>query len=655
MKFAATLLTCAIVGVAQAQGSYYPGRPTYMWFNGFEPQTTFSSANHAFTCKTDLKGTLSLKRGNAVMWTIDWPQNAAPEKVFIGNDGRRTILMDSLGGSGDILPQPDGNGIKLVILDEKGKVLKAYKASDIRLPQEFLEDDVGTYTMHPSLEAPDNSILLDQAKQTISFLMNGVVDKGDGEEGLERYQAVAFDLANGDQIPVSPQEAIQITAPFLASVRNNLHSSNLDFRTLACRNVAALLDRQSIETLKKLLDDKSVTGNSAMEDRAPAVAIHDVQTSAGYALAAIVGKDAAPLIMPHLDRAKGSQDLYDWLNDLQVAGVEPDQQTIDRMEASHEVLDRRTILRVANDIDPKVGIIIARKQVRDRNKDVRWDAMAILSREATPTDVPLLKSLLNDPNLGDFAVDGLITLKPAAIDLILHKIAKEDNDAGWDATFELAREGDKNALHQTVQWLDYFANHPDEVSKGPGSMMTTQEVTQILGTRNPPGAKAALEKALSIPDMWWDSDVHVRGALVQLGEQKYLRYILSVAQGQEPADSPILPERRGDEFRRSEAVQWLGDLNDRDSIPYLQQLAGGTNTCLRKASMDALKKMNAVPLPSTQNSATLGPATEVAEANSNSSRQTPTKSSPRLWLTVAAVLAAATPVCIFLVRLCRSG
>jgi len=582
--------------------TYDPDRPSYYFFLG-APAATFSSANRTYTLGTDFKkGTINLSTAGHEIWNIQWPQDAAPDRAIITNDGKRVILIDSLPGGGDLLPQPDGNGIKLVFIDEKGKVLKAYKVSDIRLAPEFDSEGFDPYALHPSINAPEDTIRLNETSQTISFLVNAALQPANqrSSSSVRRYAAVSFNLTDGSQRTIPPDQAKEIINSHALIVRRDLLSKDQNKRLLACMDAAALMDKGSVDILKNLLDDRTSTGTGVMESGAPRVTIHGIQTEAGVALAVIIGKDAVRLILPRLDKAQGSYDQERWLEALQVCLVLPDDAFINRMESSKVVLDRRTILRIVNEIDSNRGVKEARKLVKDRNREVKQDAMFILTDNPDKDDLPLLELYLNDPVLGGAAMSGIIRLNPPNLEKILKQTANGSNDdAAMDATVELARRGDKSALANLVKWIDYFASHPADVRNGPGSMMVTEEVAHILGSKNPPGTKRALEKALAIPDQWWDSDLHIRGALVQIGEQKYLSFLRSVAKGEEPYGSTALSLRRGDVYRRGAAVGWLGDVGDEESIPFLQGLASGTDSFLREQATQSLKKLNA---PATEES-----------------------------------------------------
>jgi hypothetical protein len=138
-----------------------------------------------------------------------------------------------------------------------------------------------------------------------------------------------FDLVTGHNVRLTTalQQAVRHEGVLLA--RKQLASPDYEERTAAAMMAGVLGDRDSIPTLKRLLNDSTVAGTRATGD-SPGYPFYDVQAAAGAALARLLGNKAAPLLKAKLRGANPEMTLH-WRGLLE----EIDQKTPGRTRPSH--------------------------------------------------------------------------------------------------------------------------------------------------------------------------------------------------------------------------------------------------------------------------------------------------------------------------------
>lgn len=540
-------------------------------------KTEHPSANGRFLLAVDVKaGVLSLKEGEQVRWSVKWPQGAPPYTVRVSDDGKRVVLMGTYheGEHGEI----GGNERDLVILKEDGQMLAAYRGSDLRLE--------GNLSSTKGLRFAEETVQIDPATNQLRFLRSILDDTHYPEEPVFLNVPMAFDLETGDQVEVLPGERDALEAPLRAAIREKLASKDAHVREQGAEQAGVLRDKDSVPQLLKLLDDKAVTALYQYGDN-PQRELPGVRIAAANALALILGKEAIPLFQERLKTATGA-DRGDWIAVLESLGVAPEMEDLERQITSKSGTERQEALIKLENMKSPRALAMARRLIHDPDKMARLQAFTMVCNLGTAEDLPSIRAALADPDLAVFAIRGIARLDPAGSEKTLIALMKDENSpAQWDATQLMAERANPKALNALVRWVAYWPAHPQEVKESPGSLMDMMFIARILADHAPAGAKEALQKALSVKDPWWCTDIHARGALAKLGERPHLTYLRTVAAGKEPEGVPM----RGEMTRRVPAIEWLGMAKDRDSLALLRELLNDNDRFVREAAQAALKQI----------------------------------------------------------------
>jgi len=586
------VLSCALlatVALATAQDHV-------MYFGYDYASQSFPSRNHEYKLAIGFKkSTLILRHGKQELWQIKWPQGALPEQAFVADDGSRVVLIDTQPGSGDLAPLADGNGLKLVVLDQRGEVLKGYRADDIYLGDKYSADPEGMPTYHASIGCPIEAFRFEPKTKEFTFLQFAREPGIHPEEEWGRLVPVSIDLVNGQQVRANEQVGNALMKDVSELPRQDPmyldDNKELSFAFMK----ASKGDKSAIPVLRKYLDDQSASGTEMRGKKY--FALHDNQTNAAISLAKLMGKDAAPLIEARLLKADSNYDLERLLIAMTVAGVVPSPSTIERIESRNDAHVQLTLLDTLAKLDQSVALREARKLIHygtDYRTDyVRGRAQSLILENPQSVDEPYLKDLLNtdalDKNLG---LRGLVRLNPPDLDQILVDQAGKGN---WVAVAFQAERGDTKAQTLLVEWTKAIANSQKvENFKGvvPEDLYM---IAPILAKTNPPGARDALKKASALLG-GQDSlgmDMKVRGSLALLGETSDLEFLRTVARGKQAKESTYGGALL--DMRRSDAIDWLGEIKDQGSVDLLQDLSVDPHYGIRQSARRALGKMGITP------------------------------------------------------------
>lgn len=582
----------------------------------------FTSPNGNYTLKVDVSSQdITLSRGWHKIWEVPYPQGAPPRTAYVTDNGKRVCLIDVSPPGFVIDDFNHGNGIRLAVLDEDGRLIKGYRIKDFRtgahLDLGSLSED--TQAMFP---APDESTHLNAAQDQVQFLLEAYEQiNRDTAASKGHLVSAAIDLQDGSQPLLSQVQANAIAAPFAAQCRLNLKSTDLSKLTEACEYLGYLRDKESEPVLRLLLDSPVLTGTGESTP-GKSYDIHGVQTEAGQSLALICGREAVPALIAHLKIARGPYDRDQWIYALQLAGAAPDEETIRQMAGSTEASDRLSILQDLEGTDNQAAVREARSLLADSDDRVRSQALGILSRHGTTQDVAFLTSKLRvEPA---YAVKGLLRIHPPDLPAKLGKVAlgQKDSAADW-SVLGLAQLGDPKALQQLQAIILGYTKNPGSFAVDPDETGLFWEATKVLADRHPPGAAATLKKALVLKDCMSWSDVQARVALVKLGERQYTDDIRHIATGSDP-------------FEADFAIRGLGEIGDRQSIPLLERIANESDTLLKPAAEEALEDMG-VQLPAPVEPTNLDSTAQPTRASDNQTPSTP----PANWFYWTAELVAA--------------
>lgn len=553
--------------------------------------TLYRSPNKRFTLSVDrLRMQITLKEAGKVRWQTGLVQGGVPSEAFVSDDGRRVVLLGSNSTCFITAMEMD-----LAVLDEKGAVLAGYDDGLRRLTDtshlRYAEgrDDLGPQYRQSDLYVPDSGLFSPDGGQ-LWFIRGEHVDLGDSE-GFE-YKPTALDLQTGQILAVSEQLENELRGRFRKLIATKLSSDQWWDQATALGYVAATKDKTFLPQIQKLLNDPTVTNygysNGRRLDRA-----HGIQTAAGLALATVSGKEAIPTLMQKLRASKSSpSDRANWITALSAAGSPPDEATIEEMASSREPNLRSEILMNLKRTDPTRARALALRMIDDPKPMVRYEATEVLSASLVPKDVPLLVGKLQDKDLDFWAMRSLMKLRPKGLREILARVAKSGRqELRFEANLDLARMGDKKAQQMAVRWLATSTAKPDPSGN---ALIPIGIVANTIADTNPPGAKEVLRRAAKVSETAWDWDIHVRGALAQLGEREHLAYLRDKAK-----DGPHVASYYYslDAYRRAAAIEWLGNARDQDSVSFLRELSHDRDRTVRGAALHALEQLGATSEP----------------------------------------------------------
>jgi hypothetical protein len=226
------------------------------------------------------------------------------------------------------------------------------------------------------------------------------------------------------------------------------------------------------------------------------------------------------------------------------------------------------------------GIVLHQHIAWVTNPDphVRFCSLVVLSRHALQTDATLLQAALHDPDPinARWAMRGLIQLWPPDIETVLRQwTSSRDSEMNREAVFELARRGDAIAMHRLLAWLESLPNTGHD-KEGWGAY-EVQAACRVLVERGDPRFIPALESASS--SRYRVVQCPVSGALASYGSREALDRLRRFA-------------REGGARDRATAIEWLGVVKDRDSLPFLRQKLDDPEPWIRDAAREALRRID---------------------------------------------------------------
>lgn len=234
----------------------------------------------------------------------------------------------------------------------------------------------------------------------------------------------------------------------------------------------------------------------------------------------------------------------------------------------------------------------------DEDDDIRLWAAKALAESARPDDEGRLRECLGDEStyVRYWGMRGMLALEPADLDDILRELSFDGAFEQWpEATLELARRGDEEALRELVEWVD----------ERPPDRYMLWLACDVLAEKHPLGALEALRKATASVQQLWDlameeypDPVDFTRQTVSMQETLGCLYGALAALGDQDA-LPILRQlaTEGEPLRRRPAIEWLGKCEDRESIPQLQAWTAGGDRFVSEAARSALAAMSVEVVP----------------------------------------------------------
>jgi len=523
---------------------------------GFPP-SQYPSANGRFILKVDAKSrrlALKEKRDNGFLlrWSIQYPDTKAefafpaPVAAYITDDGSHVVLRDLWGAV--------GHGRVLIFLGPRGDVLSFYT-----LEQVLTHDEITDYPLsESSLWWSERALFFFRPQQTqFAFV-------------TQRGTIRAFDLATGSMMKLTPDLAQEVRGEAVLLARQHLSSRDPDERVTGATIVGVLGDKDSIPTLKRLLDDTTDMGSVGP----PMCTWYGVQAAAGEGLAALLGANAAPLLKAKLPHAN-TQMARHWVELLGRVGAARSSPGVKKL--SHSPDDTTRLTAVMAMLEGDDGTIVRQNPqwLRDKDSRVRCDAIQSLARHARMQDADLLRAALKDkePICVESALDGLVRLNPPDLDALLRQsLRSREPSVAFEATLHLARRGDRRALERVVSSVSSLRTG---IPKGAGwGLFEVDEMCVMLAHANAPGSEAALRagSANSRPYI----QISTSGALAALGDRQALTRLRGFARCEDWLD-------------RVHAIRWLGICKDRESTDFLTDLLADPEPLVRDTAREALK------------------------------------------------------------------
>lgn len=230
-------------------------------------------------------------KGWVARWSIPYPDQggklafAGALTAYITDDGKYVVLR--------AWDDETGQDKALIFLGPNGKVISSYLAENIVTMREMFNADVT-----PSLGWWHTSGWCFFRPGQLQFVF------------LSKTGTVhVFDLATGHTVRSSAGLREAVRQEGIVRARKQLASADYEERTSGAMMVGVLGDRDSIPTLKRLLNDPTVAGTRATGD-SPGYPFYDAQAAAGAALARLLGNKAAPLLKAKLRGANPEMTLH---------------------------------------------------------------------------------------------------------------------------------------------------------------------------------------------------------------------------------------------------------------------------------------------------------------------------------------------------------
>jgi HEAT repeat protein len=524
------------------------------------------SSNHRFVLRVgwpDRVLKLEEKREHdyVLRWSATYPQEDAPVEAYITDDGQYVVLRDVWGRV--------GYGMVLAFLGPTGKLLNAFTLNDLLTEAEILYAPLSISSRWWS----SNALFFFQHQQTqFAFVTH---------EGTLRV----FELATGRRVAPTPAVELETRSEAIRLARRDLAEADPRRRAAGARQIGVLGDRESIERLKQLLNDQTVTSRVVQGTGRDEVSWdeHDVQAAAGEALVALLGPGAVPLLEAKLSAPEPAGKAQ-WLALLAQSGAVGSSSVVKRLAGSPNRDIRRAAIRALLDGDDGTVIHQNINWLTDHDPEVRYQAVRALAEHSRGDDAGLLRNALQDKNSADplWALRGLVRLQPPDLDVLLGQIADKHPGADWmkdsvaeEAVLELARRGDAAALRRLIEWLGSL---PDRVRRNePLSGLLTGAVCRVLAARKERSSVPALWAARDIP--YGRTQCAIWAALAALGDWQATDRVREFA-------------RHGGALERASAIKWLGILKDRDSLGFLRQQLEDPEPWVRDAAREALKQID---------------------------------------------------------------
>ena len=440
LRLAAVLATCA-VSVSRAD------------FWGPEQSEHWSKNRRYVLQVVSSSDELRLVRTRAMgirqeLWSRPYVDKTGPPRMaYVADDGKHVILRD--------VHTNLGFGRVLVFLGAKGETIRSYALADLLTEAQIFE------TKHTV------SSIWWSEPGWFSFL------KGDREFAFVTTHETTqcFNVASGERVELDDKVRSEIHRLATIEVAAMLGDKDSAKRMAAAQLCGPLKAVQLVPKLKSLISDRTVTSSQGY-DSEQMWDYYGVQVAAAGALAALIRKEAAPLIEPQLSnstRAVG-RDLLGIIADLD-GGLDDFRRTPDSdyllatwhrlMQSEHQYVREYATQAVVVREKPEY-IYDHPALVEHPNDQVRYQTVCSLVERGDARAISLLRKALQDSYspTQSWAFSGLIKYKPDDIlDVLRNGMANGDPNIQMRAMAELVRRGDKDALGEFAKRLARLKDH----------------------------------------------------------------------------------------------------------------------------------------------------------------------------------------------------
>lgn len=565
---AAIAALCAIQGTAR--GDQWP-----------PPQLQHWSSNGRYVLKVSWgwgkPDRLSLwdetENGPVELWSRgyveeDWP----PHTAHVADDGQHVVLRDTY--------HHLGRGKCLTFLGLRGEEIRSYELEDFLTRDEICRFTISISSVwwsHPGwfrLRAGDRQFALITAGGSIR----------------------CFDVATGARLELDERLRSEILAEAVPELREQLDEGDPRQRAGAATLLGFVATRDCVPQLLNAMRQGGITHSVMRSGSAPWYAVlfgrvtdepvDGVSVASAEALVRLLGADALPLIEPQVAASVGVTR-----EELLNAMANEDFWEPGRPALSRNPVARAVWQRLAESDDPDVRGAALRQLLRsDDGAFLRghlelldstgpWigeTAVIVLCETATASDHHLLRRVVENPKRAHRcrALDVLVRLNPEDLPSLLEGLLK-DKDGGvrLAATLELARRGHEPSIGALLKRVASWRAHTHTRGGWAAVESDAREVCRTLFEARLTRASPVLREVAEV-----DCEairVQVAGVLAGFGDSAALSRLRGSAATAQVSE-------------RTEALSWLGRINDVGAESILRAALGDEERTVRTAAQDAL-------------------------------------------------------------------
>lgn len=530
----------------------------------------YRSANGRFVLKVDQATTaysVWRRSGNAEerVWGRE---GARPAEAFVSNEGRVVLIYNERRGC--MLPKEK----KIICLGLQGEVVRNHDWDDLLTFEEIADPPYAAESIFWRRDAWFDLTSDDRELAYVS--LGGTIGR--------------IDVATGNLLePASGKRLDEIVRKALNEVRPLLCNRDPKLRAFAAMVAAALGARDTTESLKGLLADRSATLLRGTGNGKDLEEFFGVQLAAARALIKLDGPNAIPAVEAEMRAATPSmrRDLLGVMASLDASSIG---HPASPHTATAKALWRRLAADPAEDIRRYAILELLQRDdaryiaehpevLRSKDETLRCSAFGCLSRAGDRCALGWLHNAMKDPDftIRLYALRGLIRLGSDDIQPILKReLQSADSSIRMEAIKELVRRGDAAGIETLLAAIRNWNRdaHGDERG-GPeridiralcafvAEVQLDQARQPLLALRNDP--RDEIRRA-------------VCGALAALGDDQARADLRRLA-------------LKGPTLARIPSILMLGWTRDQSALPVLAALSRDGRPTIRVTAAEATRRL----------------------------------------------------------------